>query len=71
MVVIKLVSFVAAGVDLQLVHHVWLLPCALLGHVAGQRLHDRLLQSDPTRFFRGLGVLLLALGIFGLIDTLR
>ncbi|AUN95603.1 TSUP family transporter [Pseudazoarcus pumilus] len=71
MVVIKLVSFVAAGVDLQLVHHVWLLPCALLGHVAGQRLHDRLLMSDATRFFRALGVLLLALGIFGLIDTLR
>ncbi|BBI70547.2 hypothetical protein HAALTHF_05350n [Vreelandella aquamarina] len=29
LVVIKMVSFVIAGVDLQLIHQLWLLPCAL------------------------------------------
>lgn len=71
LVVIKLVSFVAAGVDLQLVHHIWLLPCVLAGHLAGERLHDRLLRSDPTCFFRWLGALLLVVSAFGLIWLFR
>lgn len=71
LVVIKLASFLVAGVDLQLVHHLWLLPCVLAGHLAGERLHERLLRSDPTRFFRWLGALLLVVSVFGLAWSLR
>lgn len=71
LVTIKIASFVVAGVDMQLVHHLWLLPCVLAGHVAGQRLHERLLRSDPTRFFRWLGALLLVVSVFGLAWSFR
>ncbi|MEH6551658.1 MAG: TSUP family transporter [Pseudomonadales bacterium] len=67
---IKIVAFVYAGVDLQLIHHLWLLPCAALGHIIGLRAHDYLLQSQPTRFFRILGSLLLTVSLFGLYQGL-
>jgi len=41
---IKLVSFVIVGVDLQLIHHVWLLPCAFIGHLLGNRMHLSLIH---------------------------
>ncbi len=37
LVVIKMVSFVIAGVDLQLIHQLWLLPCAFVGHLLGEK----------------------------------
>jgi len=43
----------------------------LAGHLAGERLHERLLRSDPTRFFRWLGALLLVVSVFGLAWSLR
>jgi uncharacterized membrane protein YfcA len=55
---IKLISFVIVGVDLQLIHHLWLLPCALVGHVLGERLHEKILASETPTFFRILGVAL-------------
>lgn len=60
---IKLAALAWAGVDLQLQHQVWLLPCAAIGHVLGLRFHDYLMRSDPARFYRVLGgMLLLAAG---------
>ena len=35
LVVIKMVSFVIAGVDLQLIHQLWLLPCAFMTSLVG------------------------------------
>lgn len=67
----KLASFVLAGVDLQLQHQLWLLPCVLVGHLAGDRLHDRLLRANTRTFFRGLGVVLLAVSVLGLTWSLR
>lgn len=64
--VIKLISFVIAGVDLQLIHHLWLLPCALLGHVLGQRTHDYLVRQETPTFFRVLGVALVVVSLTGL-----
>lgn len=66
LVAIKMAAFVWAGVDLQLVHHLWLLPCAGLGHALGLRFHDWLLRADPVRFYRVLGCVLLAGALAGL-----
>ncbi|MEY3952132.1 MAG: hypothetical protein RL320_934 [Pseudomonadota bacterium] len=64
---IKLASFVAFGVDLQLIHHLWLFPCAFLGHLIGERFHQRILAAETPTFFRVLGVTLLAVSAVGLL----
>ncbi|MDC0661579.1 sulfite exporter TauE/SafE family protein [Marinobacter sp. SS21] len=66
LVTIKMAAFVWAGVDLQLIHHVWLLPCAAIGHVLGLRFHDRMLQAETPVFFRVLGSILLVISAIGL-----
>ena len=66
LVLIKMAAFVYAGVDLQLIHHLWLLPCAALGHVVGLKFHDYLLRADPRLFYRILGSVLLAISAIGL-----
>jgi uncharacterized protein len=63
---IKLTSFIVVGVDLQLIHHLWLLPCAWLGHVLGDRLHERVVAAETPVFFRGLGVALIIVSGVGL-----
>ncbi|GAA5174393.1 sulfite exporter TauE/SafE family protein [Modicisalibacter zincidurans] len=67
LVVIKMVSFVIAGVDLQLIHQLWLLPCALVGHLLGERVHRYMLSADASLFFRVLGVVLILVSVVGLI----
>lgn len=66
LVTIKMAAFVYAGVDLQLIHHLWLLPAAAVGHVVGLRFHARLLRSNPKIFYRWLGCCLLAVSLTGL-----
>ncbi len=66
LVTIKMAAFIWAGVDLQLVHHLWLLPCAAVGHVIGLRFHDRMLQAETPVFFRVLGSILLVISAIGL-----
>jgi uncharacterized protein len=63
---IKLASFIAVGVDLQLIHHLWLLPCAWVGHVFGDRLHTRILAAETPTFFRWLGIALVIVSGVGL-----
>lgn len=70
LVSIKLSAFIYAGVDLQLIHHLWLLPCAGIGHVLGLRLHRKLLETDPRVFYRILGSVLLLSSAAGLIKGL-
>ncbi len=67
---VKLIAFVVTGVDLQWVHHLWLLPCAAVGHVLGLRFHTYTLQSDTRVFFRVLGLGLLAVSCAGLLRIL-
>ncbi|MEC8902135.1 MAG: TSUP family transporter, partial [Pseudomonadota bacterium] len=55
LVVIKMVSFVIADVDLQLIHQLWLLPCAFIGPLLGEKAHRYLLNADTGLFFRVLG----------------
>ena len=68
--VIKLISFVIAGIDLQLIHHLWLLPCAYIGHILGQRTHDYLVRQETPTFFRVLGVALVVVSLTGLARQL-
>tara|TARA_R100000322_G_scaffold100650_1_gene63771 strand:+ start:322 stop:1101 length:780 start_codon:yes stop_codon:yes gene_type:complete len=67
LVVIKMVSFVIAGVDLQLIHQLWLLPCAFVGHLLGEKAHRYLLNADTGLFFRVLGAVLILVSVVGLI----
>ncbi len=66
LVTIKLAAFVYAGVDLQLIHHLWLLPCATVGHVVGLRFHAYMLTAETSRFYRFLGIVLLLVSVAGL-----
>ncbi len=68
LVVIKMTAFIIAGVDLQLIHHLWLLPCATVGHLIGLRFHERILEGDPKIFYRVLGVSLLSVSFMGVVS---
>lgn len=70
LVLIKMGAFVWAGVDLQLIHHLWLLPCAAVGHVIGLRAHDRILRAETPVFFRVLGTVLLIVSSIGMVSVL-
>lgn len=66
LVALKLVAFVVTGVDLQWIHHLWLLPSAAIGHLLGLRFHAYSLRADTRVFFRYLGWALLAVSLAGL-----
>ncbi len=66
LVSIKMTAFIYVGIDLQLIHHLWLLPAAGIGHIIGLRIHDKILEADPKLFYRGLGIILFFLSSFGL-----
>jgi hypothetical protein len=70
LVTIKMAGFIIVGVDLQLIHHLWLLPCAAIGTVLGLHFHEYLQKTDATRFYQMLGVVLLLTGVLGLIKAL-
>ena len=67
LVVIKMVSFLIAGVDLQLIHQLWLLPCAFIGHLVGDKAHRYMLKANTGLFFRVLGAVLILVSVVGLI----
>ena len=67
---IKLVSFIIVGVDLQLIHHVWLLPCAFIGHLLGNRMHTYLVEQETPTFYRVLDIALVIVSLTGLIKPL-
>jgi len=69
LVLIKLSAFIVAGVDLQWVHHTWLLPCAAIGHFVGLRFHAFIMRADQRVFFRALGSALLLVSVLGLLKT--
>lgn len=70
LVLIKLAAFIWVGLDLQLIHHLWLLPCAAIGHVIGLRFHDRILKAETPVFFRLLGIVLLSVSSVGIVSVL-
>lgn len=70
LVAIKLAAFAWTDTDLQWRHHLWLLPCAAVGHVLGLRFHDYTLRADTRVFFRVLGAGLLCVSLVGLLRLL-
>ena len=70
LVAVKLAAFLWTGIDLQWRAHLWLLPCATLGHLLGLRFHDYTMQADTKIFFRILGFGLLTASIVGLLRVL-
>ncbi len=63
---LKLAAFVITDVDLQWAQHLWLLPCATIGHFIGLRFHRYSLRADTQQFFRYLGFALLSVSMAGL-----
>lgn len=70
LVAIKMAAFIYFEIDLQLIHHLWLLPCALIGHLIGLRFHSYMLQADTALFMRILGSALLVISLLGLSRAL-
>jgi len=70
LVLIKVAAFVYLQVDFQLIHQLWLLPCAGLGHLLGLKFHRKLQETDAIIFYRVLGIVLLFVSFIGLIRTL-
>lgn len=70
LVTIKMAAFIWVGVDLQLEHHLWLLPCAAVGHVIGLRVHEHMLKAETPVFFRVMGSVLLVISVIGLIGAI-
>ncbi|RBW48624.1 sulfite exporter TauE/SafE family protein [Marinobacter sp. F3R11] len=70
LVLIKLAAFIWVGLDLQLIHHLWLLPCAAIGHVIGLRFHERIVKAETPVFFRLLGIVLLVVSSVGMVSVL-
>ena len=70
LVLIKLAAFVATDTDLQLIHHLWLLPCAAVGHVLGLRFHRYLVDLGRDAFMRWIGGALLLLTLTGFVRLL-
>ena len=66
LVAVKLAAFIAVGVDMQWIHHLWLLPAATVGHVIGLKFHDYALKRETVTFFRVIGVGLLLVSLVGL-----
>ncbi len=69
LVLIKCAAFLWAGVDFQLIHHLWLLPCATLGHFIGLRFHKKIVEAETPVFFRVLGAALIIISIIGLVKA--
>ncbi|MFT5707171.1 MAG: putative membrane protein YfcA [Oceanospirillaceae bacterium] len=66
LVLIKVTAFALAGVDFQWVHHLWLLPLVTIGHVLGQKLHDKLVNASTPVFYRFMGSVLILISVLGL-----
>ena len=63
---LKVIALMAAGVDMQWVHHLWLLPCVTVGHILGMQVHEWLQTGDAKLFNRFLGTALLLVSSVGI-----
>ncbi len=70
LVTFKMAAFIYAEIDLHLIHQLWLLPCAAIGHYLGLHFHERLVKGETATFFRVLGIALLFISSIGLVRGL-
>ena len=66
LVTIKMVTFAALDVDLHFYSSLLLVPLAAVGHIAGLKAHDMILQN-PVMFQRVVGGMLTGICILGLV----
>ena len=69
LVSIKMSTFKALGVDIQLISAVYLLPVAAIGHIAGLRMHHIIVRKDQE-FKRLVGAVLIFISSVGLYQAL-
>lgn len=62
----KLSVLASAGVNFWWLSHLWLLPCAAVGHVVGLKMHEKLMSGDGERFKQWLGFGLMVICLAGL-----
>ncbi len=67
---IKIAAFLYLEVDMQLIHQLWLLPCAALGHMLGLKFHRKLQSTDAVMFYRVMGAVLLLTSFMGLLRVI-
>ena len=65
LVTIKMSTFAAFGVDLQIIAALTLLPIALVGHVIGLKTHEAIIRNDH-HFKRFIGMGLMVVSVIGL-----
>lgn len=70
LVSIKVAAFIYLNVDFHLVHQLWLLPCAAIGHILGLKFHRKLQETDSVVFYRVMGCVLLVVSFIGLLRAL-
>ena len=44
----------------------YVLPCSMIGHVLGDKLHERVVAAESPTFFRYLGATLIIVSLAGL-----
>ncbi|MGD9385928.1 MAG: sulfite exporter TauE/SafE family protein [Thioalkalispiraceae bacterium] len=69
LVTIKMSTFAALGVDLNLLSALVLIPVAAIGHFFGLKVHDRILTNDRS-FKRIIGLILALISFLGLLDVI-
>ncbi|KAA0448931.1 MAG: TSUP family transporter, partial [Candidatus Thioglobus sp.] len=67
LVSIKMLTFVAAGVEIDWKLALALIPVAAIGHIIGLKLHQKIIQNDAL-FKRWVGMALLLVSSFGLLQ---
>ncbi len=68
LVSIKLSVLASAGVNFWWSSHLWLLPCAAIGHVVGLKMHEQLIHGDGGYFKQSIGGALIFICIVGLFS---
>ena len=65
LVLIKMSTFKALGVDIHFLTAVYLLPVAAIGHVIGLKMHTLIIKNDQL-FKRIIGAVLIVISVLGL-----
>ena len=68
LVLIKMSTFKALGIDIHLLTAVYLLPVAAIGHVIGLKMHNLILKNDQL-FKRVIGAVLIVISVLGLTQV--
>lgn len=71
LVSIKVAAFIYLNVEFHLIHQLWLLPCAAVGHLLGLKFHRKLQETDSVVFYRVMGGVLLLVSFIGLVRALQ